>query len=296
MLPQNEEDLRFRSNQVNLDKSSAEIMVMSLSSYTDPVAQLLSYGDCSKMDFKNWPDYPAELGLTLADVPELVRMATDLDLWEEEGVALWASVHAWRSLGQLHATDAIEPLMQLFEDRDNEWAIEELPTVYSLIGPQAIPALSKYLLDAKHDPWARVTASDGLEKIATAHPEHCEPCIAALTEALSGFLENEDFFNGLLIATLIDLDVVEAAPLMEQAFMAEMVDEMIPGTWAAVQVELGLKKKEDFTEEELQHKMPFDIQEVKSLLKIQERQSSQPLGFGRAVQTKSKKAKKKKKK
>jgi hypothetical protein len=50
---------------------------------------------------------------------------------------------------------------------------------------------------------------------------------------------------------------------MKQAFAADMVDEMIPGTWAAVQVELGLKRKEDFTEEELQHEVPFDIQEIK---------------------------------
>jgi hypothetical protein len=269
---------------------------MSQSSYTEPVAKLLSYGDCNKMDLDDWPDYPAELGLTLADVPELIRMATDPDLWETKGIATWAPVHAWRSLGQLRAVEAIEPLMQLFGDEENDWASEELPTVYDLIGPPAISALSKYLLNVEHEGWARVTASDGLEKIAITYPEHREVCVASLTEALSQFLENEDFLNGLLICNLIELKAVEAAPLMEQAFKAEMVDEMIPGTWAAVQVELGLKNKEDFTPEELQAAGRFYFEEIRTLFEMLERQSCKSLGFGGAVQTKSKKGKRKKKK
>jgi Protein of unknown function (DUF1186) len=269
---------------------------MSQSSYTETVAKLFSYGDCNEMDLNDWPDYPAELGLTVTDVPELIRMATDLDLWKGKGIALWAPVHAWRSLGQLHAVAAIEPLMQLFEDRDNEWAMQELPTVYCLIGPQAISGLSAYLSNAGNETWSRVTAADSLEKIATTHPEHRESCIASITEVLSQFLENEDLLNGLLICNLIDLKAMETVPLIEQAFMAEMVDEMITGTWAAVQVELGLKNKEDFTPEELQHNERFDMQEIKTLLEILERQASKPLGFGGAIKQKSKKGKAKKKK
>jgi hypothetical protein len=270
---------------------------MDLSNYTDPVAKLLSYGDCHKMGFsKKWPDYPSELGFTLADVPELIRMATDLSVWEREGDALWGCVHAWRSLGQLHAVDAIKPLMQLFEDPDNDWAMNELPQVYGLIGPQAIPALSQYLLDTGHETRARLTAAEGLVKIAINHPEHRDACIAPLTESLGYFTDNEDFYNGLLISYLLDLKAVEAAPLMERAFAAETVDETIPGTWAAVQVDLGLKKKEDFTEEELQHKVPLDIQELGKLLEIFEARSRQPVGFGRFTRTKEKKGKKRKKK
>ena len=65
---------------------------MGQNSYTEPVAKLFSYGDCNKMDLNDWPDYTSELGLTVTDVPELIRMATDLDLWEEKGIAMWAPV------------------------------------------------------------------------------------------------------------------------------------------------------------------------------------------------------------
>lgn len=270
---------------------------MDLSNYTDPVAKLFSYGDCHAMGFgKKWPDYSSELGFTLADVSELIRMATDLSVWDREGDALWGCVHAWRSLGQLHAVDAIGPLMQLFEDPDNDWAMNELPQVYGLIGPQAVPALSEYLLDAEHETRGRLTAAEGLVKIASTHPEQRDACIAPLKEALGYFTDNEDYFNGLLISYLLDLKAVEAAPLMEQAFAAETVDESIPGTWAAVQVELGLKKKEDFTEEELQHKVPLEIQELGKLLEMLEGQSRKPAGFGGSTLAKAKKAKKKKKK
>ncbi len=55
---------------------------MDSSNYADPVAKLLSYGDYHEVNFgRKWPDYPSELGLSLADVPELIRMATDLSVW-----------------------------------------------------------------------------------------------------------------------------------------------------------------------------------------------------------------------
>ena len=39
---------------------------------------------------------------------------------------------------------------------------------------------------------------------------------------------------------LAELKVVEAAPLMEEAFAARRVDDMVMGDWEDVQIELGL--------------------------------------------------------
>ena len=47
------------------------------SEYTEPVAQLLTYGD--PRDETEWPDY-LTLGFTEEHVPELIKMATDEDL------------------------------------------------------------------------------------------------------------------------------------------------------------------------------------------------------------------------
>lgn len=74
---------------------------MSLESYTDPVAKLLAYGKKSISNRDPWPDYMNDLGLTSADVPELIRMALDptFDELDSNGTEVWAPIHAMQALG-----------------------------------------------------------------------------------------------------------------------------------------------------------------------------------------------------
>jgi hypothetical protein len=57
---------------------------------------------------------------------------------------------------------------------------------------------------------------------------------------VQGFEKNEPALNGFLIANLLYLKAVEAAPVMERAFAADCVDETIVGDWEDVQIKLGL--------------------------------------------------------
>jgi hypothetical protein len=215
-------------------------MVMS-ANYSSPVSELLTFGDCR--DFRGWPNY-LDLGLTSEHVPELIEMATDKELnWADpESLEIWAPVHAWRALGQLRAVSAIEPLLDLFHELDDiDWAYDELPRVYGMIGPEAIPALARYLDDASHGLWPRVTAAFSLERIAAGDLSARDECVTLLSRQLERFAENDPLLNGFLITYLLDLRAVEAAPLMERAFAADRVDISIQGDWEDVQVELGLK-------------------------------------------------------
>jgi hypothetical protein len=210
-------------------------------SYSSPVSELLTFGDCR--NFRGWPNY-LDLGLRSEHVPELVEMATDEELnWaDSESLEVWAPVHAWRALGQLRAVPAIEPLLRLFHElEDSDWVTEELPEVYGMIGREAIPALARYLDDAAHGLWPRVTAASSLEQIAAGDPSARGECIAILSRQLQRFTENDPTLNGFLISYLVKLRAVEAAPLMERAFAADGVDLSILGDWEDVQVELGLK-------------------------------------------------------
>jgi hypothetical protein len=210
--------------------------------YSYPVSELLTFGDCR--DFRGWPNY-LDLGLGLEHVPELIEMATDEELhWtDSESLEVWAPVHAWRALGQLRATAAIEPLLHLLHElEDNDWTLDELPEVYGMIGRAAIPALARYYLaDGSHGLWARVAAARGLEQIAAGDASARAECVAVLSRQLERFTRNDPILNGFLINCLIDLRAVEAAPLMERAFAADRVDLSIQGDWEDVQVELGLK-------------------------------------------------------
>ncbi|MBD2520478.1 DUF1186 domain-containing protein [Nostoc sp. FACHB-973] len=225
---------------------------MSAASYLSPVNQLLTYGDCSDFDLYDWPNY-LELGITNEHIPELVRMATDSQLYEAstDSPECWAPIHAWRTLGQLGAEGAIEPLISLFSKRDEddndvwEWIAEEVPIVFGMIGSSAIPALTTYLTDASRGIFSRTTAISSLTNIAHKDPNSRTHCVTVLTQQLESFKIQARELNGFIIAALIDLQAVESASVMEQAFEANCVNEAVAGDWNLVQMELGLKTEAD---------------------------------------------------
>ena len=181
--------------------------------YQFPVDLLLSAGFPGFGE--DWQDYLA-LGLNEEHIPELIRMALDPELnWgDPESEAVYAPVHAWRTLGQLRAQAAIEPLLELFHmfeaEGGLEWAGEELPEVYAMIGAAAIPALSAYLLDDSHGSFSRIGAADALQKIAEAHPDFRDQCIASIMKALENYESNQPTLNSLLIEALVDLKAEQA--------------------------------------------------------------------------------------
>src|SRR6266851_6658308 len=118
--------------------------------YASPVDQLLTIGEADLLAIKEWPDYLA-LGIGPEHIPDLLRMANDEELnnAESDSVEVWAPVHAVRVLGQLRDESTIEPLLKLLTVYEDEgWVHEEMPGIFELIGPAAIPGLSAYLADA----------------------------------------------------------------------------------------------------------------------------------------------------
>ncbi len=203
--------------------------------YAAPVAQLLTLGD-ARPTIRAWPDYRA-LGLTAAAIPELIRMVTDAELlWApSESDIVWAPVHAWRALGELRAEAAIAPLLAtLTELEDDDYVGAELPDVFALIGPAAIPALRDYLADRARHLWARVFVSDALRRIAALHPHVRDRIIDLLVRQLSQFRAEEPEINAFLISTLIDLQADRARSLIKLAFDAQKVDITVRGGWEEI--------------------------------------------------------------
>ena len=264
---------------------------MSIKDYSLPVDKLLTLGD--PRGNREWPDY-IKLGLGPEHIPDLIRMVTDTELNEAdvESREVWAPLHAWRALGQLRAEAAIEPLMRLFhEQEEDDWASQELPEVFGLIGPAAIPALIAYLADASHGLFPRISAVTGLESIAMQHTDAREDCIAALTRQLEGFAEQDPTLNAFLISSLVEVVAVESALVIEQAFAADCVDETIRGDWDDVQVDLGLKepgekqKQQARLIEELNRALSNPYELTSSATRI-----SQPQKIGKKAKVKRKKA------
>ncbi len=221
---------------------------MNAANYPSPIDKLLSYATCEDIDItshEQWPDY-LELGFGPEHIPDLIRLATDTTYAasNSEDPKYCAPVHAWRILGLLRAEAAIEPLITLTEDPEyGDIASDELPEVYALIGPVAIPRLKAFLTDPSHTASARIDAIGCIERIAKMHPEAKEECIAIITHQLELFAENDPEVNAFLIFALKELKVPEAIPLIKQAYEADSVDEFFAGTFDEVQVAFGLKER-----------------------------------------------------
>jgi hypothetical protein len=278
---------------------------MSLDTYREPVAKLLTYGKERLTD--DWIDYETDAGLTQADIPELIRMATDAELdnldYEAYEIEIFAPVHAARALGQLRAEEAIAPLITLFNQYD-DYFLEDLPLIFAKIGIAAIAPLVDFYNDFRTTPpdvktWGRIAVVESLKFIAEQYPEVKAECIAILMEWLDEYMDTDPIVVSCLVDTLVKMKVVEAAPLIEEIFAQIEVDEYLTGSLPSVQVELGLKQESDFSPEELK---PTALPMFQEMLQILDQmrivQRPKPQGFGDvgAPKPKSSKQKKKKKK
>lgn len=195
----------------------------------------------------NWPDY-LQFGIVPEHVPSLLAMMQDDSLIYagEQSSESWAPLHAWRAIGQLRAEEVIEPLVALLgPNEDWDYFNEEMPFVFGMIGPAALPALTAFLLDPSHMMYARVTAGNAIATIGRMHPESRERCIAALTECLTDYEENEPDFNALIVTMLLDLEAVEALPAIKAAYDADAVDWSINGDWEDVEISFGVRTQRD---------------------------------------------------
>ncbi len=214
--------------------------------YHPPVKQLLSLDEPRRDERTNY----AALGISSADVPDLIRMASDTLLHEgpDESPVVYAPVHAWRALGELRAPEAIAPLVQLLQRVDetlDDWLGEDVPRVLGDFGAAVIVPVAVYLADTTRGEWSRVIAAKTLRFVGKSHPELRNECVAVLNAQLERFAEQSETINAFLISPLIDLQAVESMPLIERAFASGRVDEMVAGDVEDVEIELGLKKQRE---------------------------------------------------
>lgn len=214
--------------------------------YHPPVMQLLSLGELRRDEKRDY----AALGVSLNDVPALIRMATDYQLHDgpPDSPIIWSPIHAWRALAQLRAEEAIAPLVELFrrtDDEPDDWVSEDLPKDLAEFGAAALEPLTAYLADATHGDWSRVAAAKGIGLVAKKCPALRADCIARLSAQLDRFADQSETLNAFLLSPLWDLRAVEAMPVIERAFASGRVDESINGDVEDVQIEFGLKTQRE---------------------------------------------------
>lgn len=146
-------------------------------------------------------------------------------------------------MGQLKAANAIDPLINLFHQlEDNDWIDDELPTVFGMIGPLALNSLTKYLADPSHNVNPRITAAGCICEIGLKNLKSQDEAIARLTNQLEQYEENAADLNGFLIWYLTELQADESISVIREAYKRDCVDLSIVGDLASVEYEIGLSE------------------------------------------------------
>lgn len=221
-------------------------VIDELNGYMAPVVQLMDLGRPNDfLSSRDWRDY-RELGLSEADIPQLIRMATDRGLNEGDpnSDGVWAPVHAWRALAQFGATEAAEPLVELACAYPyDEGVAEELPYVFAELGPDTLPTLAAYLNDGGQDAEARFCVATCIEQIGQQHAQAQEQCKQILSDALANHRHQPDDLNGFLVLALVDLGAREHLTVIRSAYINKDVDTAIMGDLEDAEIELGVRQR-----------------------------------------------------
>lgn len=165
-------------------------------------------------------------------------MATDqsLNLGDPNSSYVWAPLHAWRALGQLRAIHAIEPLINLLDELSHDtWANEDLPKVFAMIGKEALPYLSRYLLKKLDNDFPKITCAQSIKQIGIKDEATRHLCIQALTKELEKYLDNSPALNAFYIWYLKDLGAEDKLPLIKRVYNDKKVDEQVIGSYKKVE-------------------------------------------------------------
>lgn len=224
---------------------SAALKIEDLPSDNDPVARLRSLGRPDGFAVGDWPDYPALYGFDASHVQALIELAVDDALMkadETEGPWVWAPFLAWRVLGQLRAEAAIQPLLGLLREEDvDDWAADDLPTVFGMIGAPAIGPVAAFAREPSCPEIPASIATAMLAKIAAYHPDRRDECVAHLTRLLVPEFGANDHAATWAASSLLDLKAVEAIGAIRAAFARDAIDISIFGDLEDAEIALGLR-------------------------------------------------------
>ena len=204
---------------------------------------LLNLG--SAKNKRDWPDY-LQHGFTEADVPDLLAMVADESLHNapDEEDAVWAPLHAWRTLGQLRSAAAVQPLIDLFDTLcEDDWALTELSKVMGMIGEPAIDPLADYISVNHHSEFARVMAVDSLGEIAKQHAQTRDRMLDIFQRYMQSPDKEAYSLNGLLVCQLMDLGATELIDDIRKLYASGCVDVSCAGDMEDVEIGLGLRGK-----------------------------------------------------
>jgi SEC-C motif/Protein of unknown function (DUF1186) len=207
--------------------------------YSDNVDKLLTYAEFNWGD--DWLNY-AELDFTPNDIPALLKLAQDDDLYKvDDNLINAAPDHAWRILGLLKAEEAILPLLAYIDDEDSD--CEMVIDILGLIGEKAIFPIKNYLYNSEVCEENKGVAIEALDRIVKNYPEFKGQCLDIFIEILTQITEQESYVASFIVCSLMDLNVRESINEIRAAFERGCIDISISGDLEEVEIVMGFRKE-----------------------------------------------------
>jgi len=225
-------------------------MATRSANYESPLDHLLTLGPPGGVEGpwrdEAFDDYGA-MGIGIEHVPELRRMAFDQALGLKDLPDCYGPVHAARALGWLHPSEIIDDLIELtrrLDRHDDDMWLEDMPGLFVRFGGSAIDPLARVAGDNREKFGARLFFIDGLERIATEHPDARDRVVATLTSLLKYAKYNDSGINGHIVDAMIILNATEALPEIRSAFANGFVNETVCGPLEEVEKLIFLSREE----------------------------------------------------
>ena len=194
--------------------------------------------------------YVAACRVSREDVPGLIDIAGKWGDWDwpgnvdgldiDQDIAELLPITAWRTLADLKAEAAVQPLIDMLRESD-DWVSEEFPHVFGKIGQFAIEPLTQLARDVRKNEFIRSIAARGLGHVARYHHDARDRIVACLTEMMAKAARGDVDFNSTLLLELVELRAVNAAESIERAFAGNLLDVGLMGNWEAVRRNLGVE-------------------------------------------------------
>jgi len=222
--------------------------------YQPPVLQFLSLGKPKRSIQKIPPDhYQNTFRITSADIPELIRLYKDPEITVAECMddssVTWSRIHAQRALAELRAPGMarllLDEILTNGEDCLDYIIVDDAIELLIQLGEEAFTLVSAELHANNTSAGMKSALAELLGNLGKRHPHLRDACLDSVRKQLENHPFNDPEYNGFLVGSLLKLNAVEAAPLLEQAHIEGNVDEEFYGDWEDVQIGLGLKKKRD---------------------------------------------------
>lgn len=222
--------------------------------YNDHIATLFILGR-KGLTTRDTIDYIEEFRFTQEDIPELLKLAQDTDIFtfdysdmsDDEGWEFYGVIHAWYALSMLKASQAKDIFIHLIENTDNgysdDWILSGFRDLIKPYRQEIYPYFIETILSEKHDQWVRVEYLDVLRDMAQ-EDEIEMSIIDTLIETILKTSKDE-IVNTMAISACIKLKFIHHHDLIAQCFAEQTVDIDHVGDLEDVEIAMGLKTKRE---------------------------------------------------